>query len=99
MVRCTSLLFSRVTRAATGAASILKTRTPTGLQSPKGTASCRRIRAFLEEDFSVQSLPSVEEAEKLVAAHRKVIEQTVSEDRYADTLEELKQSQLEPARR
>lgn len=53
------------------------------------------IRAFLEEDFPVQSLPSVEEAEKLVADHRKVIERSVSEDRYADRLAELKQSQLE----
>jgi hypothetical protein len=53
------------------------------------------IRAFLEEEFPVASLPSVEEAEKLVADHRKVIEQSVSEDRYADRLAELKQSQRE----
>lgn len=53
------------------------------------------IRAFLEDEFPVESLPSVEEAEKLVAAHRKMIEQAVSEDRYADKLAALQHSQRE----
>lgn len=53
------------------------------------------IRVFLEEDFPVESLPTVEKAERLVADHRKVIERSVSEDRYADRLAELKHSQLE----
>ena len=39
------------------------------------------IRAFLEKDYPVESLPSVEEAEKLVAAHRKLIERSLNEDR------------------
>jgi len=39
------------------------------------------LRAFLEKDYPPQSLPSVEEAEELVAAHRKVIERGPAEDR------------------
>ena len=51
------------------------------------------IRAFLEKDYPVESLPSIEEAEKLVAAHRKLIERSLNEDRYATRLADLKHSQ------
>jgi len=53
------------------------------------------IRAFLERDYPAASLPSVEEAEKLVAAHRKLIERSLREDQYADGLAALKHSQQE----
>jgi hypothetical protein len=53
------------------------------------------IRAFLERDYPPSSLPSVEEAEKLVADHRKLIEREVSEDRYADRRAALQQGQQE----
>jgi hypothetical protein len=53
------------------------------------------IRAFLEQDFPVESLPSAEEAERLVSDHRKVIERSLSEDRYAEKLAMLQQSQQE----
>lgn len=53
------------------------------------------IRAFLEKDYPVESLPSIEEAEKLVAAHRKLIERSLNEDRYATRLADLKHSQQE----
>jgi hypothetical protein len=48
------------------------------------------IRAFLERDFPAESLPSVEEAEVLVAKHRKHVETAVNEDRLAERLAELK---------
>ena len=53
------------------------------------------IRAFLERDYPAGSLPSVEEAEKLVAEHRKLIERSLREDQYADGLAALKHSQQE----
>jgi Relaxase/Mobilisation nuclease domain len=53
------------------------------------------IRAFLAPDFPVESLPTVEEAEQLVAEHRKVVERSLSEDRYADKLAALQQGQQE----
>ena len=53
------------------------------------------IRAFLERDYPAASLPSVEEAEKLVAAHRKLIERALREDQYSDGLAALKHSQQE----
>ena len=53
------------------------------------------IRAFLGKDYPVESLPSVEQAEKLVAAHRKLIERSLNEDRYATKLADLKHSQQE----
>lgn len=53
------------------------------------------IRAFLERDYPAASLPSVEEAKKLVAAHRKLIERSLREDQYADGLAALKHSQQE----
>jgi hypothetical protein len=51
------------------------------------------IRAFLEKDFPEDSLPSVEEAQDLVAAHRKIVEKSVNELRHADQLAALKHSQ------
>lgn len=53
------------------------------------------IRAFLERDYPAASLPSVAEAEKLVAEHRKLIERSLREDQYADGLAALKHSQQE----
>jgi hypothetical protein len=46
-------------------------------------------------DFPEESLPTVEEAERLVAAHRKLIERAASEERYADALRALKKRQAE----
>lgn len=56
------------------------------------------IREFLEKEFPCESLPTVQEAEKLVAAHRKLIERAVKEDNYADRLAELKHGQMERRR-
>ncbi|MNZ11883.1 Relaxase/Mobilization nuclease domain protein [compost metagenome] len=53
------------------------------------------IRAFLEKEFPTDALPTVEEAQKLVAAHRKLIERTIREDHYADGLAALKHAQQE----
>ncbi len=53
------------------------------------------IRAFLERDYPPSSLPSIEDAEKLVAAHRKLVEREVTEDRYGDRLAALQQGQQE----
>lgn len=43
--------------------------------------------------YPVESLPSIEEAEKLVAVHRKLIERSLKEARYATKLGDLKHSQ------
>lgn len=56
------------------------------------------IRDFLEKEFPPDSLPSVEEAQQLVATHRKGIEKAVKDDLYADHLAELKHSQQERRR-
>ncbi len=48
------------------------------------------LRAFLENDFPADSLPSVDEAEALVAKHRKLVETAVNEDRLAERLTELR---------
>ncbi len=56
------------------------------------------IREFLEKEFPCESLPTVQEAEKLVLVHRKLIERTVREDDYADQLVELKHGQMERRR-
>lgn len=53
------------------------------------------IRVFLEKEFPCEALPSVEEAQKLVADHRKLVEQAVREEDYADKLAELKHAQQE----
>ncbi|WP_298729258.1 relaxase/mobilization nuclease domain-containing protein [uncultured Pseudomonas sp.] len=53
------------------------------------------IRAFLEKEFPPEALPSVEEAQKLVADHRKQVERSVREEDYADKLAELKHAQAE----
>jgi hypothetical protein len=53
------------------------------------------IREFLEKEFPCESLPSVEEAQKLVAAHRKLVEHSIREEDYADKLAELKDAQRE----
>ena len=53
------------------------------------------IRAFLERDYPAASLPRVEDAAKLVAEHRKLIERSLREDQYADGLASLKHSQQE----
>jgi len=51
------------------------------------------IRAFLEKDYPPESLPSVEEAEALVAKHRALIETSLSEENYATHLAALKHQQ------
>lgn len=51
------------------------------------------VRAFLEKDFPTEGLRSVEEAEALVADHRKLVERSLKEEEYADALASLKQSQ------
>ncbi|MGH8334188.1 MAG: relaxase/mobilization nuclease domain-containing protein [Pseudomonas fluorescens] len=53
------------------------------------------IREFLEKEFPAESLPSVEEAQKLVASHRKLVEHSIREEDYADKLAELKHAQRE----
>lgn len=53
------------------------------------------IRAFLEQDYPCEELPSVEEAQKLVADHRKVVENSIRKEDYADELAELKHAQQE----
>ncbi len=52
----------------------------------------------IQKEFPCESLPTVQEAEKLVAAHRKLIERAVKEDNYADRLAELKHGQMERRR-
>lgn len=59
------------------------------------TVRTKDIRAFLEKEFPPESLPSVEEAQKLVAAHRKLVEHAVHEEDYADKLAALKHAQKE----
>ncbi|HDS0957256.1 hypothetical protein PshuTeo2_09840 [Pseudomonas hunanensis] len=59
------------------------------------TVRTKDIRDFLEKEFPCEALPSVEEAQKLVAAHRKLVEQAVREEDYADKLAELKHAQQE----
>lgn len=56
------------------------------------------IREFLGKDFPVESLPSVEDAQKLVFDHRQTIERSGREDRAGDQLAELKQAQAERRR-
>lgn len=51
------------------------------------------IRKFLGKDFPTESLPTVEEAQELVARHRAAIERGLHEDRHADALAQLRHSQ------
>jgi hypothetical protein len=53
------------------------------------------IRAFLERDFPLQSLPSVDEAKALVAQHRQAIEDFKKAQGQADRLDALKRIQAE----
>jgi relaxase-like protein len=55
----------------------------------------RDIRAFLERDFPVESLPSVDEAKALVAQHRQAIEDFKKAQGRADRVDALKTSQAE----
>lgn len=55
----------------------------------------KEIRDFLEKDFPPDSLPRVEEAQKLVADHNKVIETADRNDLQLDQLAQLKHSQKE----
>jgi len=59
------------------------------------TVRTKDIRAFLEKDYPLESLPSIEEAEALVAEHRKLIETALSEETYASQLAVLKHQQQE----
>lgn len=56
------------------------------------------LRKFLEKDFPVESLPSVEEAQALVAAHRKLIEKSADENLSAPRIAALKHAQEERRR-
>jgi len=53
----------------------------------------RDVRAFLGKDFPEDSLPSVEEAQALVAAHRKLIEKSADADQRSAKLAALKHAQ------
>ena len=55
----------------------------------------RDIRAFLEQDFPLESLPSVDEAKALVAQHRQAIEDFKKAQGQADRVEDLKRYQAE----
>ncbi|MBI2234160.1 MAG: relaxase/mobilization nuclease domain-containing protein [Micavibrio aeruginosavorus] len=56
------------------------------------------LRKFLEKDFPVESLPSVEEAQALAAAHRKLIEKSADENLTTPRIEALKHAQEERRR-
>lgn len=62
------------------------------------TIRTKDIRAFLEKEFPCESLPTVQEAKKLVAAHRRLIEQSVRDDECTDKLAALKHGQMERRR-
>jgi hypothetical protein len=55
----------------------------------------RDIRAFLERDFPIESLPSVEEARALVAQHRQAIEDFKKAQGHADRVDDLKRFQAD----
>lgn len=61
-------------------------------------ANTKQLRIFLGNDFPVESLPSVEEAQQLVAAHRQLTEKSFNADRHANLVTELKHSQQERLR-
>ena len=58
-------------------------------------ANTKQIRIFLGKDFPIESLPSVEEAQQLVDAHRQLTEKSTNEDRQSDIVTELKHSHQE----
>lgn len=51
------------------------------------------IRAFLEKDYPPESLPQVDEARKLIAAHRKSIESHFNSEQKAEALRVLERAQ------
>lgn len=53
------------------------------------------LRKFLEQDFPAESLPTVDEARSLVAAHRALIEKSVDENELEAPLAVLKHAQQE----
>ena len=53
------------------------------------------LRKFLEQDFPAESLPTVDEARALVAAHRALIEKSVDDNELAAPLAVLKHAQQE----
>ena len=57
------------------------------------TIRTKEIKAFLEREFPKEALPSVAEAEKLVAAHREVMEKDIEEQIFARHVAELKHAQ------
>lgn len=50
----------------------------------------KEVRAFLEKDFPEDVLPTVKEAEELIAKHRQFVERSRDEDRMAAKLAALK---------
>jgi hypothetical protein len=59
------------------------------------TVRTKDIRAFLEKDFSSESLPTVEEARAQAESHRKEIEGHVRSEQQAEALAELKYNHAE----
>lgn len=57
------------------------------------TVRTKDIRAFLEKDFPPDALPSVEDAKKLVATHRKAIERHRHDEQRAEEAAQLKRWQ------
>jgi integrase len=53
----------------------------------------KEIRAYLEKDFPLDSLPSVDDAKALAAEHRAFVEQAVAATRIADRLDVLRHDQ------
>ena len=59
------------------------------------TVRTKDIRAFLEKDFPRESLPTVEEAKKLAAAHRKVFDDHRDYEQKAEAVAHLKKAQAQ----
>ncbi len=57
------------------------------------------VRAFLEKDFPLDHLPELDDAKKLVAEHRKQIEQFGKDESFEDDLKELKSSHQDRAKK
>lgn len=57
------------------------------------TVKTRDVRAFLEKDFPEDSLPTVAEAQDLIASYRKTSERNLQEERIAAPLAALKHAQ------
>ncbi|MEW8030470.1 MAG: hypothetical protein AB2806_22380, partial [Candidatus Thiodiazotropha sp.] len=54
------------------------------------TVRTKDVRAFLEKDYPPDTLPSVDEAKELIAAHRKSVEAHLENEQRVEALDELK---------